>query len=121
MSFVIQVPLCPVRGAPAQARTTRSNTVSALMRKRPLRNVRRSVLERWTSSGVPEDGLSLVVPGEDAERVGEHEPLWREITPDRQQAVLRVLDGGEDEALVELVNGHEGILLISARESFAIR
>ena len=55
---------------------------------------------------VPEDRLPLVVPGEDAHRVGEQQALGGEVAADGEQAVLGQLRRREDQPLVEAEDRH---------------
>ncbi len=55
----------------------------------------------------PQDGLVLVVPGEDAHGIGKQQPPGREVAPYGQQAVgLRKFRRRKDKFFVEYIYGH---------------
>jgi hypothetical protein len=74
----------------------------------PLRNPERFLRQHEPGIGrVPQDGLPFRVPGEDPLRVTRQESLGAQVSPDGEEPVLGMLDGREQDLVVEKVDGHE--------------
>jgi hypothetical protein len=56
---------------------------------------------------MPQDGLTLFVPGEDPKGVREEETLCAKVPAHRQEAAFREFSRGKDELLVEPKDGHD--------------
>ena len=117
MSGVIQVPAAPSRGVSAQAPDhSREGRVEAqlegaLAQAAPQAacHVKARGLDHHARIGGEPEDRRLLVPRKDAERVGEQEPLARQVAADGEQAGgLRMRRRREGQIGAQAVDGHGG-------------